>query len=119
MLVPNMATCASPGTVSHGSMATAADRAETTANPGAERSGFRPPSRRGPRLEKKASCPIEEGAPAQLVLPSMLVQQGFVVWAPTAITESEVAGERIVPSVTAPWTQTTEGAPVPNACSAT
>src|SRR5258706_7840491 len=115
MLVPERILC-TPSTAVTGSVAFTSweDKVEVIPKPGAVRSGFGTPSRRGPWLEKDAMAPVVGWGLKQWVSPSSDAQHGFVAYAPTETTESASPGELITPPNARPWLHAARG-PVPPA----
>jgi hypothetical protein len=110
MLVPEKFTCTpSVAIMSCATSTKSAESDEVTPSPGATRSGFSTPSRRGPRLEKAAIEPRVGIGNQQCWSASTACQHGFVAYAPTVTTESASPGEPTVPWLMAPCVQTTAG----------
>jgi hypothetical protein len=85
------------------------DIVEAMTLPGATRSGFTALSSRGPWLEYGAISPTVPPIGSYRVIPLLSVHEVFVVYAPTAITESADAGEVMTLVAEAPTVHSTRG----------
>ena len=93
MDVPSDTTCWLSGMIRAVAHAAVCDSADATPFPGAARSGFSTPSRRGPGLENTARSPSRSGLAYARACPVTSCHCSRVTYAPTASTCVAVAGE--------------------------